>query len=95
MNPELRESFWAAVRECLIHFHRVPPSEAAGKVSSLRQRLAEAPAGSLSDMIYHAEPFDVACDLAGEPLDRTKFAGEYEEILDRYFVPEHVRATSG
>jgi hypothetical protein len=34
-------------------------------------------------MVYHAEPFDVACDLAGKQLDRVEVEAEYMELLGR------------
>jgi|GEM_PF-1247397 len=83
MIAETQESFWAAVRECLVRFHQLPDLAAVRKVAEFRSRLDEAPPGVPLDMVYHAEPFDVACDLAGNQLDRAAMETEYLELLDR------------
>ena len=54
--------FWAAVQDCLVTFHQFEPREAAEKVTSLWRRLPSAANGSdFSEMIYHAEPWQIAC----------------------------------
>ena len=61
---------FGAVVDCLEQFHGeskpdgADPGEGPGGVgsSALRQ-------GIDNDLIYHAEPFDVACKLAGVELD--------------------------
>src|SRR5215216_5172674 len=83
MIAETQESFWAAVRECLVRFHQLPDLTAVRKVAEFRSRLDEAPPGVPLDMVYHAEPFDVACDLAGNQLDRGDVEAEYRELLGR------------
>ena len=85
MNPNLRDAFWRVVRECLTRFHHLTEVDARDRVSLFRQHLDDAPADVPTDMVYHAEPFDVACNLAGNELDRIAFAKEYEELLDRHF----------
>ncbi|HEX8904227.1 MAG TPA: hypothetical protein VF771_05255 [Longimicrobiaceae bacterium] len=82
MIMDLQESFWSAVRGCLVRFHRLSEIEAVRKVAEFRCRLEEAPPGVPLDMIYHAEPFDVACDLAGNHLDRSEVETEYIDLLD-------------
>jgi hypothetical protein len=72
------EAFWAVTVDCLVEFHRLAPEEADARVASLRERLARSGART---MVYHAEPFDVACDLAGVELDRTPVEMEYERML--------------
>ena len=34
------------------------------------------------DLFYHAEPFDVACNIAGQPLDVRDHLEDYLEIRD-------------
>jgi hypothetical protein len=34
------------------------------------------------DLFYHAEPFDVACNLAGKPIAVKDHLGEYLAIRD-------------
>ena len=35
------------------------------------------------ELIYHSEPFDVACRLAQEPLDMGNHLSRYLQIRDR------------
>jgi hypothetical protein len=83
MTAEMQESFWSAVRGCLVSFHGLSDIEAVRSVAEFRSRLEEAPPGVPLDMIYHAEPFDVACDLAGRQLDWAEVRSEYLDLLDR------------
>jgi hypothetical protein len=78
------EAFWGVTRDCLIQFHGFPPADAAQGVASLRESLAEIRVPHV-EMIYHAEPFDVACDIAKKQLDRfiPHVAEEYYRMLDR------------
>lgn len=79
------EAFWEVTRDCLIQFHGLSPADAAFGVDSLRARLAEIRTSRSLEMIYHAEPFDVACDIAKKQLDRfvPHVAEEYYRMLDR------------
>jgi len=107
MNAEAHESFWAAVRECLIEFHGSAGLDAVRDVAEFRSRLEQAPPGVSLDMIYHAEPFDVACDIANQQLDRQRFGDEYLALLQRTFrqsarppiarpaIPEYLPAVGG
>jgi hypothetical protein len=66
MDSGLKSSFWAIVADCLKQVHGVGPLEAGGMVESLRKKIESPPVGISGEMIYHDEPFFVACDLAGE-----------------------------
>lgn len=62
---QMRSRYWSAVRECLTRFHQFTKSEARAKATALRKRL-EAPDSTTTDsLIYHVEPYFVACDIAG------------------------------
>jgi hypothetical protein len=69
-----------------VTFHAIERSAAAEKVTSLWQH----PAFSLEnanqdygDMIYHAEPWQIACNLAGNDLDVLQHQAEYQALLQR------------
>jgi hypothetical protein len=49
-----------------------------------RRRIDSPPAGMSSELIYHAEPFDVACDVADTPLDLSQYRPSYDSILQRH-----------
>jgi hypothetical protein len=84
--------FWAAVEDCLVQFHRISRGSAAEKVTDLWRRLgnltlppAKENGGTgtqFDDMIYHAEPWYIACNLAEKeiPLDERN-RGVYQQIL--------------
>jgi hypothetical protein len=86
VSIELATQFWTAVDECLVQFHGLERNQAAKKVARLRSQLAQDAAldvgePSFDDLIYHAEPWYIACDLAGAelPLDGHWLA--YESLL--------------
>jgi hypothetical protein len=76
IDQKAAESFWRVVEECLVKFHDWDSSQAAKKSWELRRRIEVPewkspikPEEYLSDIVHHAEPFDIACDLAEKPLD--------------------------
>jgi hypothetical protein len=81
------EGFWEVTRDCLIRFHGLGPADASARVAKLRADLdaVELPG---DPMIYHDEPFNVACNLARRELDRfvPEVAEEYDRMLDRAFL---------
>jgi hypothetical protein len=80
------EAFWEVTRDCLIRFHGLAPADAAGRVATLRADL-DAVQLPGDPMIYHDEPFNVACGLARRELDRfePEVAEEYYRMLNRPF----------
>ena len=77
--------FWAAVEDCLVHFHKWKPCEAAETVTTLWRRLPTAVDGdaAFANMIYHAEPWKIACNLANAELAITGHQQEYRNLLKR------------
>jgi hypothetical protein len=79
-------NFWATVEQCLIIFHNLDHIKAAEKVTSLWRRLPHS-AGredgepSFDDMIYHGEPWYIACDLAGREIALEQYRPAYESLL--------------
>jgi hypothetical protein len=85
--------FWAVVEDCLVNFHDFSRNEAALKVTSLWRRLADInPVRSLDteykessqtfdDMIYHSEPWYVACNLAEKDISLAQHRDAYDQIL--------------
>jgi hypothetical protein len=72
--------------DCLLTFHHFERDAAAEMVAGLRRRLPKGPAVmceklSLRDMIYHSEPWHIACNLAQEELLLTQYHEAYESIL--------------
>jgi hypothetical protein len=78
--------FWAAVEDCLVTFRKVRPCEAAEIVSSLWRRLPtalDASTPAFADMIYHAEPWQIACNLANHDLPIVEHKPAYQALLLR------------
>jgi hypothetical protein len=72
--------FWSVVEECLKVFHGLPEGEAHARAATLREKLAHSSRGRSEDLIYHQEPFYVACDLMRRPLEVTPYQVEYDRI---------------
>ena len=80
-----RDAYWAIVEECLIVFHARSPMDAATAVAAAR-----AAAERVGDPIaYHAAPFDVACELAGQALRAEDHWEAYAAIRRRSYGWEH------
>lgn len=86
IDPKAAESFWQVVKSCLAQFHGFSESEAEQASRSFRKRIESPPTGLSSDIFYHAEPFDVACDLAENslPLDHPDYRQRYDLILNEH-----------
>lgn len=77
-------AFWDVVMDCLVEFHQLALPVAQGRVSPLRAQIDQPPPGIDGDLIYHDEPFDVACRLAGKDLDLAQYRTRYDQILRRH-----------
>jgi hypothetical protein len=78
-----QERYWCIVHDCLTALHRWSPAAADDAIARLRERLAVHEDPDFPVMIYHAEPFEVACDLADQQVDYAAHREAYEAILDR------------
>jgi hypothetical protein len=79
------EAFWSVVADCLVRFHGYPAPLAQEAVAGARSFLAQARAGVRTDMVFHAEPFDVASTIADNPLSRFDFEEAYAAMMDAAF----------
>jgi hypothetical protein len=84
IDIKAKDTFWAVVEECLTAIHGLAKPEAHRRSLDLRTRIESAPSGMSSDIFYHAEPFDVACDIAGKQLDLSQYRGQYDPILQQH-----------
>jgi len=86
VQPNLTSRFWSVVEDCLVDFHHLERKLAAEKVTTLWTKLPGGPEPngqqpSLDDIIYHAEPWYIACNLAGHELRISDNESGYREIL--------------
>ncbi len=79
---EFEDVFWQRVILSLTDFHQFKLEKAQTKVSKFRKNFPAAETFDDLDMIYHASPFEIACDIAGQRLALTEFKAHYENILE-------------
>lgn len=81
------DAFWDVVAECLLKFHSMKYDKACKRIADFKRQLRELPPALREDVIamtYHAEPFDVACDLAQKELNFEEYREVYNSILQSY-----------
>jgi hypothetical protein len=85
---EEKRAYWGSVEDCLVQFHGIPKPSSHARTNAFRKRIARTPPGINGDLIYHEEPFYVACDIAGmhciEDQERllSRFSEAYATIKD-------------
>jgi len=83
MTQKEKDSYWLVVRECLVTFHGEKRLIAHRRVNFYRARIDSAEPQIASDVFYHNEPFDIACDIAGRDLLMNEdLFTKYERILE-------------
>jgi hypothetical protein len=92
--------YWSTVEDCLVELHGLKKPEARRRIADLKGKLDELPDGANPDIIYHAEQFDVACDLADQQLDYQQYRDAYERITSKHYPDfalylERARSASG
>jgi len=70
ISEDVKDHFWAVVRECLIQFHGK-----ALEIEFFRK-------GVKDDLFYHNEPFGIACRIAKNPLAVENYIERYIQIRD-------------
>lgn len=68
--------FWDVVKQCIETFH----TQQNTNIDELRAKVDCMPLEQM-EMFYHAEPFDVACNLANNIIDIKEYSNEYLNIL--------------
>jgi hypothetical protein len=82
----LKDAYWEVVIDSLVAFHGYSLMTARTRAAGLRDRICEDASGAAEpDIIYHAEPFHVASDLAGARLSLADHRQEYSQILEQRF----------
>jgi len=76
-----RDRFWSVVRQCIRKFHVRCAASTLEAVTRLRREVNGMPIEQMV-LFYHAEPFDVACNLANNPLDVKDHLDEYLNLRD-------------
>jgi len=81
MPNDAQVEFWSVVRRCIREFHARRSTSALSKATRLRKKIEGLPFEE-KELFFHAEPFDVACRLAGHSLRVEDYLARYLEIRD-------------
>ncbi len=76
-----QDRFWHVVRQCIRKFHAQSATSALMSVTRLRKKVNGMPVDQM-ELFYHAEPFDVACNMANSALDVKDHLEAYLMIRD-------------
>ena len=79
---DARQDYWRVVRSCIRVFHPKQSANALKKAARLRRTVEKLPIREM-ELFFHAEPFDVACDLAGHELKVEQYLNRYLRIRDK------------
>jgi hypothetical protein len=82
-----QDHFWSVVRQCIRRFHAGCASSTLPRATRLRKKVSLMAVEQM-ELFYHAEPFEVACDLADHPLDVKDHLDEYLRIRDADTHPD-------
>jgi len=82
VETSLRLEYWTHVKACLVRFHGVAESKAAKIITDYQSRFPITSEDPAVELIYHFEPFRLACKLTGRKLSARDFAQEYRELLE-------------
>lgn len=77
----LRKRYWERVRECLVRFHDLSSSKAKGLVAGYTKKFPLKSQDPAVELIYHYEPFRLACEISGRSLRVRDFSKQYRELL--------------
>jgi hypothetical protein len=78
---DAKAEFWEVVTDCLRTFHKMTTQGAHRKVASVRKGVENLTTSQI-ELFYHSEPFDVACEIACNPLDVEPYLNRYLQIRD-------------
>jgi len=79
-----KEEFWAVVEDCLHEFHGMKQEASRRKAGKFRNAVERLTTDQV-EFFYHSEPFDVACEIADEPLNVEEYLDRYQRIRDQKY----------
>lgn len=82
MQSESRKNYWETVRQCLRQLHGFTLAKAA---NSVRAYKGEIERRQIENAVYHDEPYEIACEIAGVDCDYGTQWADYERIRVEYF----------
>jgi hypothetical protein len=79
-----KNAFWNVVKDCLVEIYGLTPRDACVRSQKLRGSIEETPDRRYGSIFYHAEPLEVANDIAGKKIDLVKAQHKYQAILAKH-----------
>jgi hypothetical protein len=76
----IADAYWRVIHDCLLQFHGFSEELAQRKIRALQQKAETRPANA----IYQAEPFFVACELAGSAIGLSQHREQYTKLLRKH-----------
>lgn len=83
ISRDAKQAFWGVVEECLWAFNGFDRARAENVMATYREAVEK----DGDEIIYHDDPFAVACDLADASLDVRTYWTAYTEIRERHYHP--------
>jgi hypothetical protein len=89
---DAKDAYWKIVRDTLVEIQGFSTRAATDRVRTLRRPVeSRTPPDHLS-LVYHAEPFDVASDLARQNIRGELHKDAYRRIVARHDLDEDASA---
>lgn len=76
------DDFWRVIERCLVEFHGWEAERAGERVEQFQHFLAPVRSNGEDDLVLHADPFEIACDMAGKYLDLAEHRQRYEAVVE-------------
>lgn len=78
---DAKDEFWAVVERCLREFHALKQDAIRRKAGKRRSTVERMTAAEV-EFFYHSEPFDIACEIADNPLNVEDYRDRYLQVRD-------------
>ena len=89
----IRKLYWKRVSMCLVAFHKYQPTKADEAITELQKRFPLKSSSPIVELLYHEEPFRLACKLTHSKMSVKSHIRKYQEILESTADPSEVRKT--
>ena len=71
--------YWEIVRQCLVEFHHYNYPKASTEVASFKDDVSSTMKNPY--LVFHEEPFYLACNLSSKQLPLSEYRDKYESVL--------------
>lgn len=86
VKAKAEAEYWGVVETCLVEFHEFDATTASAAINDLKNMLTmrhtqQVGAQGRDLMLYHAEPWYIACYIARQDLPLAEHADAYEKLV--------------